>query len=357
MSFGRTRRIRDAAARTTCWLLAASFVGGLTGCREHPTSGNGEVWAEVNGQPLYRSEVEEYYEQQVAVLPEPLAPAEELARKLSILNELIQDEILWQEAARAGMRATDSEVENRIKELRASLTSEEFERQLSAQGTTLETLRGQLRRQISINKLLQASLDAGVTVTEKEITDYYEQYKNHFRIIETQFHVAHILVTPRQDPEVRNLRNDDAANDSQARSKTQLLRERLRAGEDFGDLARNYSEDPATALSGGDLGYFPESALESVHAAVRGVLRGMEPGQVAGPVRTPEGYELIKLLERESPGQRQLSDPQVKESIRSRLLRQKRQVLEMAYIEQARNRARVTNYLARHILESRRMAP
>jgi peptidyl-prolyl cis-trans isomerase SurA len=198
---------------------------------------------------------------------------------------------------------------------------------------------------------------SAVQVSDSEVERYYEQYKNHFRTIETQYHAAHILVTPRREPEVRNLRNDDAASETAARDKVQRLRQRLRAGEDFAALARAYSEDPSTALAGGDLGFFPESALQSSHPALRSALQRLEEGQVAGPIRTQDGFELVKLLERQSPGQRDLTDPGVQQTIRQRLRSQKRQLLEFAYAEGLRNRARITNFLARQILEANRLAP
>lgn len=342
-------------SRRNCVLLLLGVVW-LTGCRSRPGAGD-ELWAKVNGQPIYRSQVEKYYERQVSTLPEPLAADEALARKLSILNGLIQNEILWQKAAQASLLASDAEVEARIQELRARFAEEEFQRQLDAQGMTLDDLKVDLRREIAIRKLLDLRVGAGIEVSEQEVADYYQQYKNRFRFVETQYRVARILVTPRRDPEVGNLRNDDAVTETQARRKTQLILERLRAGDDFAELARNYSEDPLTALTGGDLGFFPESALADSHPALRNQLERLEVGQIAGPIRTQKGYELVKLLEREPPGQRRLSDPGVQEAIRERLQRQKRQLLEAAYVEEARNQARVVNYLARQLLEARRSAP
>jgi peptidyl-prolyl cis-trans isomerase SurA len=290
-------------------------------------------------------------------LPEPLTSAEEQARKLALLEELIESEVLWQRAARAGIQASDAEVEARLREIRAAQSPEAFEQQLETQGMTLSDLRAELRRDVAIRKLLDRIFTSATNVTEQEVRDHYEQYKNHFRTIETQFRAAHILITPRADPEVRNLRSQDAATEEEARRKVQLLLERLRAGDDFGELARNYSEDPTTALGGGDLGFFPESALAQSDPALRSALQRMSVGEVAGPVRTREGYQLLKLLERLVPGQRDFSDAVVQKSIREKLQRQKRQLLEAAFIEQARSQARVVNYLARQILESHHVVP
>jgi len=319
--------------------------------------GSDEIWAEVNGQPIYAMQVERYYEREVSNLPEPLTPAEEQGRKLALLEELIESEILWQKAARVGVHVSDAEVEARLREIRAAQSPEAFEQQLETQGMSLGDLRAELRRQVAIRKLLDRILETSATVTEQEVREHYEQYKNHFRIIETQFRVAHILITPGRDPEVRNLRSQDAGTDEEARRKVQLLLERLRAGDDFNELARNYSEDPTSALAGGDLGYFPESALTQTEPALRSALQRMSVGEVAGPVRTREGYQLLKLVERNQPGQRDFSDTGVQKSIRERLQRQKRQLLEAAYVEQARSQARVVNYLARQILESHHVVP
>lgn len=315
------------------------------------------MWAEVNGRPIYRSQVEKYYQRQASLQPEPLTPQETQARKLAILSELIQNEILWQKAAQANLLASDGEVEARLQELRAPYAEEEFQRQLGEQAMTLDDLKADLRREIAIRKLLDRSLGPGVEVNEQEIADYYEQNKNRFRFVETQYHVAQILVSPRREPQVRNLKNDDATTEAEASRKVQALLDRLRAGDDFAELARNYSEDSATALAGGDLGFFPESNLADTHPALRAAVQRLSVGQFAGPVRTPAGYHLVRLLEREDPGQRELSDPRVQETIRQQLRSHKRQLLESAYIERARNQARVANYMARQILESSRVAP
>lgn len=339
------------------FLLLAVVAALLSSACRSSEVGSDEIWAEVNGQPIYAMQVERYYEREVSNLPEPLTSAEEQARKLALLEELIESEILWQKAARAGVQASDAEVEARLREIRAAQSPQGFEQQLETQGMSLADLKGELRRQVAIRKLLDRSLENAVIVSEQEVREHFEQYKNHFRTIETQFRVAHILVTPGREPEVRNLRSQDAAGEDEARRKVQFLLERLRAGDDFSELARNYSEDPTTALAGGDLGFFPESALAQTDPGLRSALQRLTAGQVAGPIRTREGYQLLKLLERIPPGQREFSDPEVQNAIRERLRRQKRQLLEAAYVEQARSQARVVNYLARQILESHHVAP
>jgi peptidyl-prolyl cis-trans isomerase SurA len=337
-----------------CLLIAAALL--LGGCRGRPES-RSEVWAEVNGQPIYRAQVEKYYQREVRSLPEPYAAAEAQAQQLRILSDLIQQEILWQKAAQAGLMATDNEVEARFQELRGAFSEEDFQLRLTEEQMTAEDLKSELRREIAIRKLLDQHIGSRVEVSDAEVADYFQQHKNQFRFLETHYRVAYILVTPQQEAEVRNLRNDDAVGDAAARQKADLIMQRLRTGDDFAELARNFSEDAGSALQGGDLGFFPESALANTPNPLRVAVQAMEVGQVVGPIRAGNGYYVVKLLEREAAGQRELSDPQVQNSIRERLRRQKRQLLEAAFAERARNQARVENHLARQVLEANRVAP
>ena len=78
----------------------------------------------------------------------------------------------------------------------------------------------------------------------------------------------------------------------------------------------------------------------------------LRPGQVSGVIAVRDGYRILKMLARESPGQRDLSDPQVQQSIRDTLRNRKEQLLRAAYLAAARDNAKMTNYLARQVLES-----
>lgn len=334
----------------TVWsrLIAVAVVLGSLGCGSR--SSGSDVWAEVNGQPILKQEVEKLFTRQVRSLPEPLSPEEALTHKLSILNELIQNQILLQKAAQAGLLATESDVEARFQRVRAPFSDEELGRQLEMEGMTLADLREDLHKEVSINKLLDQEVGKHVQVSEPEVNEYYEKHKDRFYFVEAQYRVGYILVTPRRERDVRNLRNDDAATRSDAQRKIQLLTQRLRAGDDFGELARNFSEDPDSAMAGGDIGFFSESAFADAPQVLARTVQRMRAGEWRGPVETSDGFYLVKLLEHEPPGQRQLEE--VREDIRKRLERSKRQVLEAAFIEQARNEAGVVNYLARQILES-----
>jgi len=165
-------------------------------------------------------------------------------------------------------------------------------------------------------------------------------------------HLAQILVTPTPDPNVRNLKNDKAQNEEQARKKIEMISVRLKQGEDFVALAQNLSEDPTTAPNGGDLGFVPESALEKANPDIRKVIQSASPGQITPVVKTAEGYRVFKIYSKEPAGQRELSDPRVQQNIRETLINRKDQLLRAAYYEVARDEAHVVNYLAQSIAQT-----
>lgn len=327
----------------------------LVACQPQPPEG--EIWAEVNGRPIYREAVEKQYARATEKFTEPVTEDQALARKLNILQELIQQDVLLQRAARVNLTVSDADINARLAEVRGSQPVPEFEQMIADQGLTLAELREEVRADLTVQRLLDHALENALEVSVQEMRDYYDKRTESFRLVEVHYRVASILVTPRASREIRNLGNNDARSPADARRKVQTLMDRLRAGEDFADLARQYSEDPVTALSGGDLGFFPESALQSSHPSLRSAVRRLQVGQWTGPITTPDGTMLVKLLEYEPPGQREFAEPSVQRSIRESLQRSKRALLEAAYIERARNQARVVNYLAREVLEARRVTP
>jgi peptidyl-prolyl cis-trans isomerase SurA len=164
------------------------------------------------------------------------------------------------------------------------------------------------------------------------------------------------VVTPGPDPNVRNLKNDKAQNEEQARKKVDAIQARLTQGEDFASLAQNYSEDPATIQNGGDLGFLPESAFDKANPELRKLVLALHPGQLSPILHTQDGYRILKMISKEPAGQRDLNDPRVSQTIRERLINRKDQLLKTAYYENARNEAKVVNYLAQSITENAGMS-
>ncbi len=340
------------AKRAAAWLpLAAMAFAAAAGCNKQVQHAP-DVWAVVNGKEIKREEVDKYYRTQVN--PEGQEPAleESLSKKLNVLDELIYNEILLEKAKKLNLEASDGEVEDKFTEMKSPYTEDEFQRRLSDQAMTVEDLKFQLRRQLSIQKLLNREVVAKITITDQDVTDFYNANKAQFNVAEPQYHIAQIVVTPRKEQQIRNRKNDDATNEAEAQRKVKMLMDRLNSGADFAQLAMDYSEDLNTAGTGGDLGYVPESALNQSDPALKKVVVGMKPGQVSPPIQLKEGYRILKLITRESPGLRGISDPQVQQTIRDTLRNRKEQLLRLAYLAIARDGARVSNYLAEQVIEA-----
>jgi peptidyl-prolyl cis-trans isomerase SurA len=332
-------------------LLLAAALATLSGCQKQTQPAEG-VWASVNGKDITRAQVDKYYRTQLN--PEAAEPSQDeaLSLKLNILDELVNNQILLQRAKKMGLEAADGEVEDKFTEFKSPYTEDEFQRQLKARGYTVDDLRSDIRQQLSIQKVINREVVAKITVTDQDVQDFYNQNRAQFNVAEPQFRLAQIVITPHKDPGLRNRKNDDATTDAEARRKAAALSQQLSNGADFAQVAMDYSEDPASSGSGGDLGYVPESSLSQSDPALKKAVLGLKPGQISGVIVLRDSYRILKLVARESPGQRELSDPTVQQSIRDNIHNRKEQLLRAAYLAVARNDAKVTNYLAQQVIES-----
>jgi len=347
---------KKGMARAAMFLPVAAIALAMgTGCKQK-SQPSPDVWAVVNGQEIKRDDVDKYY--RTRVNPEGQEPSQEesLSLKLNVLDELINNEILLERAKKLNLEASDGEVEDKFTEMKSPYTEDEFQRQLKDRGVSVDDLKRDLRRQLSITKLLNREVVAKISITDQDVTDTYNANKGQFNVVEPRYRISEIVVTPRKEPQIRNLKNDDATNEVEAERKVKMLEDKLNSGADFAQLAMDYSEDMNSSAMGGDLGYVPESALNQSDATLKRIVMGMKPGQVSPPlpIQSKEGPRIVilKLISRESPGQRNINDPQVQQTIRDTLRNHKEQLLRAAYLTIARDDARVTNYLAQQVIEA-----
>jgi peptidyl-prolyl cis-trans isomerase SurA len=208
-----------------------------------------------------------------------------------------------------------------------------------------------------VEKVLNKEVASKIKVSDGDIADYYNQHKAEFNLIAPQYHLAQILVTTQPSPQVRNLKNDKAQNESEAKKKVAMLMTRLQSGEDFATLATNYSEQPDTSASGGDLGFIAENTLQGDKQAYEAIGR-LKPGEFTAALPAADGgthqvfgYRIIKLISKEPAGQRELNDPRVQKAIGDQLRDRREQLLKSAYDESLHNKSKIENYLADQILK------
>ena len=320
----------------------------LAGCGSAPPK---DAAAKVNNKIITFADLDRQYQSQFATPPRA-NDDQTTMQKLEVLRTLIDNEIMLQRAEKLGLLATDTDVDAKFNELKAPYTQEEFQKQLKERNLTVEEFKAQLRRDLSILRLFNREITSKISITDREISDFYNNNKAMFNLAEPTIHLAQILVTKQADPSVQNLKQDKAINDDQAKKKIEMIRRRIESSDDFAMLAQNYSEDPATTQNGGDLGFIPESALDKVSPEFRRLVLSTPPGRVTPVIPSSEGYRIIRIMSREPAGQRELNDPKVQQNIRETLLNRKDQMLKHAYYEVARNETKVINYYALSIAPS-----
>lgn len=336
-------------------LLAIAFIA-TTGCQS--SKGGGDVMAKVDGRKIYRSDVDKYYANQTAGSEQQPAGEQATSLRLSILNELIETEILMRRAEKLGLLATDEEVDRKLTEIKSPYTQEQFDQRLKERKISLDDFKRDLRRSLTREKVLNKEITSKISISDLDINSYYNEHKAEFNLIEPQYHLAHIFVSPLPNPQVRNLQNSKAQNEGDARKKVQMIMNQLDSGDDFATLAMNYSEDTDTAGSGGDLGFTPESALQKTDPSTRDAVMKLKPGQYSSVITLMNpankqvfGFRIVKLIAKEPAGQRALNDPRVQQAIREQLRDRREQLLKAAYYEVLRDQAKIENYYAQEVLD------
>ncbi|MEZ2347464.1 SurA N-terminal domain-containing protein [Terriglobus sp. RCC_193] len=349
-------------AHRATWLLSAVSlftVAATVGCKkEH----GADVVASVNGHAIMRSELDRTYNDQERGKQDQQPITEEQAKsdKLTLLRTLIDTEITEQRAAKMNLTATNEEVDAKLTEMKSHYTEEQFNQMLKESGRSLDEVRRDLRKQLTLEKLFNKEINSKINVTDGEVSNFYNAHKADFNLIENKIHLAQIVVTnqPSQQAGGTNLQGSKAGNDADARKKIATLKAQLDSGADFSALAANYSEDPQTASNGGDMGFISESQLRQ-DAQVWDAVSKLKAGENTAIItitppgsKQPVGYSIIHLVSREAAGQRDLTNPAVQQSIRDQIRNTRSQLLRSAYIEMLRDQAKVENYYAENIFKA-----
>src|SRR5438046_6818418 len=315
-------RRNSLLVRTSMALVTLLTLATLVGCKSQV---GGDVMATVDGRKIFRSDVDKYYENQIASAQQRPTGEQATTLRLNILHQLIDDEILMRRAEKLGLLATDDEVDRKFNEIKSPFSQEEFEQRLKDKKLTLADFKRDIRRSITVEKVMNKEVSSKINVTDQDITGYYNAHKSEFNLIEPQYHLAQILVTPTPNPQAHN-QNNKAQNEPDARKKIQMIANHLESGEDFATLAMNYSEDAETSGNGGDLGFTPESSLRNTDPSTRDIVMKLKHGQYSSVIAVMNpaskqlfGFGIVKLVAKEPAGERALGDPRVHQAVRAQL--------------------------------------
>ena len=335
--------------------VAVAFALTMAACRgtagtpgaSAPASAN--TWATVNGRDITRDTVEKAYRRESA----PQQPSEEeaLAGKLTLLNEMIVQELLLEKARELKIELSATEIDNAYAEAKKNITDEQFQKELASRNLTPADMRETLSRDMLANKVIEREVTSKIAVTEDDIKTFYEANKAGFNRPEDAVHIAQIVITPTRENQQVNRSGNDAATPQEAQAKAQMLFERLKAGAPFAQLAADYSEDPQSAQRGGDLGFIPVSSLRQAPPQLRDAALNSQPGSVK-LVSIDGGATIVAVIARDTAGQKDPSMPAVRDMITNQLKSRREQLLRTAYLNALRNDATVVNHLADRIVEA-----
>jgi peptidyl-prolyl cis-trans isomerase SurA len=328
-------------------------ISGVSGCHRPPST---DVVATVNGKELLRAELERNYHISLGDSPQTPSNQDADIRRLNVLQTMIQDEILQQEAAKQNLTASDEDVNAKLTEIKAPYTEDQFNNLLKQRNLSLDEFKREIRRGLTRDKLFNKEVESKINVTDAQIASFYAAHKAEFDLIEPRYRLAQIAVSDSPSQPPGNLQNNKATSEADAKKKIDALHNRLESGEDFATVAAQFSEDPNTAPNGGDMGFVMESQLKSDPEVYEAVNK-LKPDQftevlpVYDQAHKIAGFAIYKLISREPAGQRELNDPRVQQAIHQSLHDGQKQLLQTAYLETLQDAAKVRNYLAEQIFK------
>ncbi|MGH9349264.1 MAG: peptidylprolyl isomerase [Vicinamibacterales bacterium] len=287
-----------------------------------------DVIARVNGETIGRTDLEKAIKN-VEGRAGQAVPVEERDRVYrGVLDQLIAYRLLTQETKTRNIDVAEAEVDARLAQIRQQFPSEDaFTHTLSQQNLSVEQLREDAKSDMRVAKMLEREVNASVAVRPQDVSTFYEQNPDKFKQGE-RVRASHILI--------RTPEKADAKAKQDARAKAAEVLEQVKRGKDFGELAKHYSQDPGSAATGGDLGYFAQGQMVGPFEQAAFALA---PGAVSGLVETPFGFHIIKVADKQAP--RVVPFDEVKPQIEELLENQQRQQKTEAFINALKARGKV----------------
>lgn len=283
-----------------------------------------EVIARVNGEDVNRTDFDRLVKQMEAQAGRPV-PAEQRDQVYrGIIDQLVTYTLLVQETKARNVIVSDAEAKQvadaRIADLRKQVPNEAaFNKAMADRNMTVARLRADIRRDIAINKMMQAEIAKLQPPTDAEIKEYFDKNPDEFRGVRA----SHILIRPD---------GFDETSKKKARTAIEDVLKQAKAGADFGDLARKHSSD-GSAQAGGDLGFFTKGTMVP---AFSDAAFALQPGQLSDVVETQFGFHIIKVTEK-----KEVQLAEASEKLRAFLGQKKQQDAEQAFVNALKSKAKI----------------
>ena len=343
----------SSSTKTILFLVILSSLLALS-CKTAATKDSSEVVAKVGSRDIKMAQIDNLIKQQLDQNPggNPLTSAELAAARLSALDNLIQEEALFQRAQKDNLVPDDNKLNQEIQKQKAdaSLTEDQFKKMIEQTGLSESDWREQVRRTLAINALRENQRSRVTQPSDEEIKNFYALHQAEFRA-ERGVDIS-VIVTDASS----NGGPTDAVGDAQAEQKIKSLYERLKAGSDFATLASQESED-SSALKSGSLGFATENQLRQqifpTRPEVPTRLMTMSPGQYTEPIKdqVSNRWYIFKVNQKiDQPRNLTLND--VSANIINSITQQRQGLLLNALVLVAVTDAGVKNYLAERIVQN-----
>lgn len=271
----------------------------LAACRgQEPPATTAPPVATVNGEQIGADEFEHRLDEETSLVKSKatLKPEQMASLKEEVLNHLIEEKLMLQRARELSLAIGDAEAEARIEEIRKDYSSKSFESLFGNGGIDYPTWKRGLQKRMLLEKVIAQDVNAKIRVTDGEAEGYFKTHRKSYQSVQ-RVRVAQIVIRDRD--------------------RAEGILKRLKAGEDFGKVAREVSIAPE-AERGGDLGFFGRGMMPE---AIDRVVFSLPPGKLSRVVRSPYGFHIFKVLEKEEVKDRKF--PELKERVKADLQRVK----------------------------------
>ena len=342
---------RLSALCLTLWLIAPLLAGqAQTTTAPTPTAAPSdtvveEIVARVNNSIITRADIRKAREQLYAEAHQQTdqIAAEQDAKEheKDLLRDLIDQQLLLQKAQDLGISA-DTELVKRLDDLRKQMhadSMEDLEKAAQAQGISFEDFKQNMKNNILTQRVIGQEVGGHITVSTQEIQQYYDQHKSEMQRPE-QVRLSEILISTQTTPAIKNDKGETQLPETpsaevvaQAQAKANEVYALLKKGGNFDELAKKYSNGPTSAI-GGDLEYFKRGTLS---AQLESQVFGMKAGDFTEPVRTNQGFVILKVTEHQGGGIPPLKD--VESQIQEQIYMVKMQPALRDYLSKLREEA------------------
>lgn len=310
-----------------------------------------ETAAKVNGKIITMEEVDRSVKQQAQGQESKFSPLELAGARLQVLQNLIEQEVMFQKAEKENLVPTDDEITVEInkRKVESRMSAEEFDKRMAEAGLTEKSFRDDIKKALAIAKLVDKVTGRIENPKDSEIEQFYKGNPEMF-IKKRGVRLAAIVVDPADGGQ-----GDTTRNQAEAEQRVkEVLAKVSQPASDFGALAREYSEDPSR-LQNGDMGYLSEDDLKQNYPQLAAGF--MNPqftvGQITNALNISGRYYIFKLVERiEKDENLTLESPDVRPQIQQLLVENRKQLLAASYQAVAMNEAKIENFLAKKVVDN-----